>query len=297
MIRRVSVATVPRRVLFALATSAAFERAVRALPGGERAAYRLAARYIAGTRLEHALACAHRLAAEGLASSIDLFGESVSDPIEADRVADDYVALARTLDQAPENTFLSIDLSHIGLDQPGEAVERRLARIAAALPQGRRIQVGAEEERRADRILAAVLVVARGGGAVSATIQANLERSRGDAHRLAEGSVPIRLVKGAYVEDPRVARPWGEATDLAYLELAHELHANGAEITLASHDPVLREALLRALPDTGVEMLLGVRSADARALAGRGVPVRIYVPYGDGWFRYAMRRWAESVRS
>lgn len=53
---------------------------------------------------------------------------------------------------------------------------------------------------------------------------------------------------------------------------------------------MLREALLRALPRVGVEMLLGVRSADASALAGRGLPVRIYVPYGDGWFRYAMRR-------
>ncbi len=295
MIRRVSVATAPRRVLFALATSAAFERTVRALPGGERAAYRLAGRYFAGTRLEHALACAHRLAAEGLASSIDLFGESVSDPIEADRVADDYVALARTLDQAPDGTFLSIDLSHIGLDQPGEAVERRLERIVGGLPEGRRLQVNAEEERRAERILAAVLAVARTGGAVSATVQANLRRSRADAEALAEAGVPIRLVKGAYVEDPRVALPWGEPTDLAYLELAHELHASGAEITLDTHDAILREALLRALPGLGVEMLLGVRSADARALAARGIPVRIYIPYGDGWFRYAMRRWAESV--
>jgi proline dehydrogenase len=42
-------------------------------------------------------------------------------------------------------------------------------------------------------------------------------------------------------------------------------------------------------------MLLGVRSADATALAGGGVPVRIYVPYGDGWFRYAVRGRAESV--
>lgn len=107
--------------------------------------------------------------------------------------------------------------------------------------------------------------------------------------------MPIRLFKGAYVEDPRVAQPWGESTDLAFLELAHELHANGAEIALATHDPSLREALLRALPDVGVEMLLGVRSADASALAGRDVPIRIYVPYGDGWFRYAMRRWAESA--
>ena len=154
--------------------------------------------------------------------------------------------------------------------------------------------MGAEQERHADRILAAVSAVARAGGAVSATIQANLKRSPADARALAEGGVPIRLVKGAYEEDPRVALPCGEATDLAFLELAHELHAGGAEVAIATHDAILREALLRALPGIGVEMLLGVRSADASALAGRGVPVRIYVPYGDDWFRYAMRRWAES---
>jgi len=286
---------VPRRVRFALATSPRLEYAVRALPGGERCAYRQARRYVAGTRREDAITSAHRLAAEGLSSSIDYFGESVSDPVDADRVTDDYIALARSLDRGPEAAFLSIDLSHIGLDQPGSAVRQRLERIAAALPPDRRIQVGAEEEDRADRILATVTAVAGAGGAVSATIQANLKRSPADARALAEASVPIRLVKGAYVEDPRVARPWGEPTDLAFLELAHELHVSRADVTIATHDAVLREAILRALPGVGVEMLLGVRTADARALADRGVPVRIYVPYGDGWFRYAMRRWAESA--
>ena len=268
---------------------------MRAVPGGEWSAYRLARGYVAGTRPEDALACAHRLAAAGLASSIDFFGENVSDPVEADRVTDQYVALAESLERAPENTFLSIDLSHIGLDQPGDAVQQRLARIAAALPAGRRIQVGAEQERRADRILAAVSAVGGRGDAVSATIQANLKRSRADGHALAESGLPIRLVKGAYAEDPHIARPWGEPTAVAFIELAHELHTNGAMLAIATHDAVLREALLRALPGLGVEMLLGVRSADARALAARGVPVRIYAPYGEGWFRYAMRRWAESV--
>jgi proline dehydrogenase len=63
---------------------------------------------------------------------------------------------------------------------------------------------------------------------------------------------------------------------------------------LGTHDPVLREALLRALPNTRIEMLLGVRTDDARALAAAGTGVRIYVPYGEDWFRYAMRRFAES---
>jgi proline dehydrogenase len=267
---------------------------VRAVPGGERSAYRLARGYVAGTQPDEALACAHRLAAVGLASSIDCFGENVSDPIEADRVTEHYVALAEKLDRAPENTFLSIDLSHIGLDQPGDTVGRRLERIAAALPAGRRIQAGAEQERRADLILATVLGAARRGAAVSATIQANLRRSRADAQLLAERGVPIRLVKGAYDEPREVAWPRGEPTDLAFLELAHQLHANGAEVAAATHDAVLREALLRALPGMGVEMSLGVRSADATALAARGVPVRIYVPYGNGWFRYAMRLWAQA---
>jgi proline dehydrogenase len=284
-----------RRIRFALATSDKWERAVRALPGGDQAAYRFARRHVAGAGLEDALACTHRLAAAGLAGSIDFFGENVMDPAEADRVADHYVTLAQALGRAPPNTWLSIDLSHIGLDQPGEAVQRRLERIASALPEGRRIQVGAEEERRADAILRTVMAVSRVGGAVSATVQANLKRSRADAQALAEAGIPIRLVKGAYVQDPWIARPWGEQTDLAFLELAHELHGTGADVALATHDPVLREALLRSLPGVGVEMLLGVRSADARALAARGVPVRIYVPYGDRWFRYAMRRWAESA--
>jgi proline dehydrogenase len=283
-----------RRFRFAVATSDAWERTVRGFPVTERIAYRLASPYVAGTTIADALACAERLAEQGLASSIDLFGESVGDPAHADRVTGDYVALAQLLGRAPEDTFLSIDLSHIGLDQSGTAVEERLERIAAALPAGRRLQVGAEEERRSERILTTVLGVARRGGAVSATIQANLRRSRSDADALAQAGVPIRLVKGAYAEDPQLARPWGEATDVAFLELAHELHADGAELALGTHDPVLREALLRSLPGVGVEMLLGIRGADAAEIRARGVPVRIYVPYGDAWFRYAMRRWAQS---
>lgn len=288
-------APILRRTALALATSSAWERAVSAAPGGRRIAYRLSRSYVAGPTVDDALARAQRLAEAGLDSSIDLFGEQVSDPAEADRVTDEYVALAGTLEWAPANTWLSIDLSHIGLATSARATQARLQRIAAALPDSRRIQVGAEDEHHADAILGAVLGAARAGGAVSATVQANLYRSRADAETLAGAGVPIRLVKGAYAEPADRARPWGEATDLAYLELAHELHSGGAELALATHDPVLREALLRALPDVGVEMLLGVRASDAVAIRARGIPVRIYMPYGDRWFRYAMRRFAESL--
>ena len=288
--RRV-IRVVPRPVLFKLATSEEFERAVRAVPGGASIAYRLATRYVAGATAEDALATARRLAAAGVLSSIDFFGENVSDPSEADRVADAYVALAARIDAG---AYLSIDLSHIAIDEPGDGARRRLERMAAALPAGVWIQVGAEQAARVDRILDVVLAVARAGGRVAATVQANLRRTPGDAERLIEAGVPIRLVKGAYVETPALAHPWGDATDLAFIELAYALHAAGATLSLGTHDPVIREALLPALAGAGVEMLLGVRTEDLAPLVARGVPVRVYVPYGDGWFRYAMRRASES---
>ena len=68
-----------RRILFKLATSERFERAVRAAPGGEHVAYMLASRYVAGATADDALATARRLAEQGVLSSIDFFGENVTD--------------------------------------------------------------------------------------------------------------------------------------------------------------------------------------------------------------------------
>jgi proline dehydrogenase len=281
-----------RRPLFALATSDRLERVVRGSARGEALAYRLASRYVAGVTAEDAFATASRLAERGVLSSIDYFGERVSDPAEAERVTEAYVSLAQRVGSEAPGAYLSVDLSHLAIDEPG--VVGRLERIADALPPGVFVQVGAEEAARADRILETVLAVARSGGRVAATLQANLRRSPDDASALVDAGVPIRLVKGAYVESAAVAHAFGEATDLAFVSLAYALHRAGGVVWLATHDPVLREALLPALPGAGVEMLLGVRRDDQVALAARGIPIRVYMPYGEQWFRYAMRRLAES---
>ncbi|HET7328484.1 MAG TPA: proline dehydrogenase family protein, partial [Nocardioidaceae bacterium] len=127
-----------------------------------------------------------------------------------------------------------------------------------------------------------------------ATVQANFHRSPTDLERLLEAGVHVRLVKGAYLKPANRALPYGEPTDIAYLRLAHRLADAGAAFSLATHDGVLREALLTALGPHPVEQLLGVRPEALDDLVARGVPVRVYVPFGDAWFRYWMRRVAES---
>ena len=284
-----------RRVLFRLATSRRLERAVKRVPGGEPGAWRAASRYVAGRSRSEALAAAGTLLERGHGVSLDLFGERVSDPVVADRVLEDYVALAAALPRAPADVWLSVDLSHLGLEAGAAAVADRLAAVTDALPAGRRVQVGAEQLALADAVLACVLAVAARDRAdrLGATVQANLVRSPADADTLADAGVHVRLVKGAYVEGTGAHR-YGEPTDVAFLRLGSRLAERGAAWSMATHDGRVREALLLAHGSVPVEQLLGVRPEALDELHGRGVPTRVYVPYGPDWFRYWLRRLAES---
>ena len=284
-----------RSVLFRLATSERLERGVKGVPGGEPAAWRAASRYVAGRSRSEALTAAGTLLERGHGVSVDLFGERVSDPAVADQVVEDYIALAAALPPEPADVWLSVDLSHLALDAGAAAVADRLAAIAGALPAGRRVQVGAEELALADAILACVLAVAARGRAdrLGATVQANLLRSPADADALADAGVHVRLVKGAYVE-PTGAHRFGEPTDVAFLRLGFRLAERGAAWSMATHDGRLREALLLAHGSVPVEQLLGVRPEALDELHDRGVPTRVYLPYGPNWFRYWLRRLTES---
>ena len=288
--------SIDRTVLFRLATSTRFERTVKAVPQGQEAAWRAASRYVAGTEAADAVRAARQLHARGIGCSIDQFGEQVTDPAVAGRVAEDYRRLAGEIADLPEDVWLSVDLSHLGLDVDPAACAEHLATIAQALPAHRRIQVGAEDHARADAVLGCVLDVAGRGLAdrLGATAQANLRRTPRDVDRLLEAGVHIRLVKGAYVESADLALPFGEPTDIAFLRLAHRIAAADAPLALATHDGVLREALLGALGPVTIEQLLGVRPEVLDELTVRGIPVRVYLPFGDNWFRYWMRRLAES---
>jgi proline dehydrogenase len=280
-----------RVILFRLATSTRLERAARAAPLGERLAWRAASRYVAGTTAAAAAQVARELRDRGVGSSIDQFGELVQDTATAERVAVSYLGLADQVNALPADTWLSIDLSHLGLDVDPPGCAEHLAAIAARLSAGRRIQVGAEDLSRAEAVLTCIETVARQGLAdrLGATAEANFRRTPRDLERLY-----IRLVKGAYVEPHDSALPYGEPTDIAYLRLAHRLAETQAQFALGTHDGVLREALLAALGPRPVEQLLGVRPATLDELVARGIPVRVYVPFGNDWFRYWMRRLAES---
>ncbi|MFW5934137.1 MAG: proline dehydrogenase family protein [Actinomycetota bacterium] len=282
-----------RRALYALATNEQLESVVRSRPGLERRSYQAAKRYVAGATLDEALTPVRRLRDSGYAISLDLFGEGTTDEESVREVVRGYRDAAAGVAELGADVNLEIVPSHVGIDLGLDVCRRYADEIVELLPSGARLEISAEESYRTPAIIDLVLGLAGAGAPVTATLQANLRRSTDDAGRLLEAGVPVRLVKGAYLEPPDVAYPWGEQTDLAFVRLAHKLHP-GAGLVLATHDPVIRESLLSTLDGVSVAMLLGVREADAAELVRRGVPVRIYAPYGDQWFRYWSRRVAEA---
>lgn len=279
-----------RRLAFELAVSDGVERTAMAVPPLRAAAERRMARYLGGPDAAAALAIASRLAEAGIAASVDLFGENVEDAAVAELATEHYLELATKVAEVP-GTDISLDCSHLGLDREPKRCAERVTRIAAELPAGARLQLGAEESSRADAVLTIAETAAASGLPVMATLQANLRRSDRDLDRLLAAGIPIRLVKGAYAEPADIGLPWGPETDAAYLRLAARLAGAGAPHALATHDP----AILTASGEAPIEMLLGVRPREAVRLAEAGRAVRVYVPFGPRWFRYGARRLAESI--
>ena len=282
-----------RRCLFHVGNSDRFDRLVRGWAPVRALAYARARRYVAGVALDDALVVARRWLAQHLAASIDYLGWYVERPQAIDEVTAEYLRLCGALRTLRADVHVSLDLTHLGLRSSVERCCAHVRRIAEALPPGARIQVGGESARDAEGVLAATLALAEAGVPVMATLQANLRRAARDADHLVDRGVAIRLCKGAYVESRRDAYPWGRETDANYTALAHRLVEGEVPLALGTHDPALLASLLPAIPDAGIEVLLGVREAETRALAA-GRPVRVYVPYGENWFRYYLHRIAEA---
>jgi proline dehydrogenase len=288
------VTKLSRKVLDRAAVSPRLETLVLRTPRLERAARRAADRYLGGETLEQALATIDRLHAEGFATAIDSFGEAVTDREKIEETVGRYLRVNRELAHLKPPVNVWVDLSNLGLEISNEHCRQSVERIVETLPDGALLQVRAHDSSRTDRILDVALDLAVDGAPVMPTLQAHLRRSPWDAHRLIAAKLPVLLVKGTTLEPREVAHPWGEQTDIAFLRLAHELYAGGAQLAIGTHDPVLREALLATLDGIGVEMLLGVKPEDGRDLLSRGHRVRIYVPFGPDWFRYWVRRLGEA---
>jgi proline dehydrogenase len=288
-----------RRVLLSASRNHRVRRLVTTAPVSRE----IVKRFVAGERLDEAVAVARSLAADGLAVSLDHLGEDTTDQTQATATAKAYLALLERLGQEGlgAGADVSVKLSAVGqmLDE-AMALDNARRICEAAKGVDATVTLDMEDHTTTDSTLGILRELRADFPWVGAVLQAYLRRTEGDCRELSHAGSRVRLCKGAYREPESVAYQSRREVDLSYVRCLKVLMAGGGYPMVATHDPRLVEiaGALAARNERTAEtfeyqMLYGVRPDEQRRLARDGATVRVYVPYGDEWYGYLMRRLAE----
>ena len=282
-----------------------FDRAVvRVLPAVPRGIVRrVAAPYIAGETLDDARRVVKELNAAGIRATVDVLGEDVSRPEEAETIARAYHDALAAIEAEQLDANVSIKLTGFGLELD-TALCRALAEalVEDAATRGIFVRIDMEDSSTTDDTLDLYRAL-RGAGRdnVGIVLQAALRRTLDDIATLADHLPSVRLCKGIYVEPSSVAFQEPDVIRRSFVACLDALLAAGCRVAIATHDEwLLGQALDRvaALDEDAYElqMLLGVRARRGRELVAAGHPLRVYVPYGLQWYEYSLRRLQENPK-
>jgi proline dehydrogenase len=263
-------------------------------------------RFVAGTDAHDALRAARELDECGMYVSLDHLGEDVHDVEQANATVLAYQHLLSLLDAEglAHQAEVSVKLSAVGqlLPVDGEKVALDNARriCASAAAAATMVTLDMEDHTTADSTLRVCTSLRADFPWVGAVLQAYLRRTEQDCGELAAAGARVRLCKGAYSEPASVAFQRKHEVDRSYVRCLKALMFGSAYPMVASHDPrmiaIAAELATRAgrtADDYEFQMLYGIRPEEQRRLVAEGHRLRVYVPYGDQWYGYFMRRLAE----
>jgi proline dehydrogenase len=261
-----------------------------------------ARRFIAGETIEEAIACARRLQSRGMLLTLDYLGESVRTVEEAAAATREYLRLVEVIVAAGIERNISLKLTQLGIDVDRATAVDNLRRILGPAQQhGFFVRIDMEDSPYTEVTLEVFETLwQQGYRNVGVALQAYLYRTEKDVRRMNELGARVRLVKGAYKEPPAVAHQKKADVDAAFLRLMQLLLDDGNYPAIATHDPAMIDATKAYARERGIaasrfefQMLFGIRRDLQTSLVAEGYPMRIYIPFGQQWFPYFMRRLGE----
>ena len=266
--------------------------------------WRISRRYVAGIHLSDAFRVVQALNATGCSATIDVLGE---DSVSHDQVAASlklYLQAIREIQSASLDCSVSVKLSEMGLrfDVP-RCKETMHTLVASARDHGLFVRIDMEDSSVTEATLEIYQDLRTRFDNIGIAIQSCLRRSESDvADLLAGGPTDVRLCKGIYIEPEIIAFRDPEEIRDSYRRLLEQLFAGGAKrVGIATHDPALVAHAEDTIRNMDVprdryefQMLLGVAGPLRRELVRKGHPMRVYVPFGELWLAYSMRRLREN---
>lgn len=286
-----------RTALLYLSRQHRLKDVITGLPGFSQ----LVQRFIAGEQLETALAAVKELNRSGITATLDHLGESITSEAATYHEIAEYQKALQQIAAAQVQTNVSVKLTQLGLDISEQLCLRNTrSLVEAAARHGNFVRIDMEDSSRTEMTLRIFRTLRAEFDNVGIVIQSYLYRSVQDVEDLLAIGSRIRLCKGAYDEGEEVAFPAKSDVDANFVKLMQRLLVSGVYHGIATHDDAMIAATKafvqqeKLAQDTfEFQMLFGVRRDLQVKLVEEGYRVRVYVPYGEAWYPYFMRRLAE----
>ncbi|KFG73534.1 proline dehydrogenase family protein [Streptomyces mutabilis] len=262
-------------------------------------------RFIPGETVDQIVPIIRELTDQGLELTMDVVGEDITTPVQAEAARDAYLELIDRLKPLDLGTRaeMSVKLSMFGQALAGghELALRNVRPVVEAAAEiGTTVTLDAEDHTTLDSMFAIHEELRKDFPQTGCVIQAYLFRTEADARRLADNGSRVRLVKGAYKEPAEVAHQQRHEIDKAYVRILRTLMEGEGYPMIGSHDPrlisiaqELARTAGRKLDEYEFQMLYGIRGDEHLRLAAEGHRMRVYTAYGTDWYGYFMRRLAE----
>ena len=265
----------------------------------------LAQRYIAGPTLEDACREVEEANRQGKLATIDVLGEEINRDEEARAIAQAYRDVFETIERRKLDSNVSVKLTGLGLKLDYELCRENLeavVREAARLDNFVRIDM--EDSSTTDDTLQLYRELREAGHEnLGIVLQAYLRRTTDDIRSLADLQPSVRICKGIYVEPSELAYQGHEEVRTNFLRALEALLDAGCYVGIATHDEWLVSEGRRIVARRGLgrdeyefQMLLGVAEPLGDQLVREGHRLRIYVPYGEHWYAYSLRRLQENPK-
>ena len=264
---------------------------------------RFSSRYIAGATLAEAVAVVRDLNAGGKLATVDVLGEEITREEETRAIAQAYREVFASFDAEKLDSNVSVKLTALGLGLSYELCRENLLDVVrTAAGYGNFVRIDMEDATTTDDTLGLYRELREDGHAnVGVVLQARLRRTLDDVAALADLRPSLRLCKGIYLEPPAIAFTEAEAIRVNFLRCLDALFDAGCYVGVATHDEwLIEESLARIAErelgrdDYELQMLLGVREARRDELVAEGHRLRVYVPFGEHWYAYSVRRLQEN---
>jgi proline dehydrogenase len=281
----------------------------------ERLLTRLVKKWAAGQDMEDALIAAKSCNMKGQKAILNYLGEDNTEEERINRTTKEYSDLLERLHADQIDGCISVKPSQLGLCISYELCLKKLkAIINGAMKFRVFVWIDMESSKYTDDTLMLYLELFAHYPEIGVVLQSALRRSASDLLHLMEVGAKVRLVKGAYHENEQIAFVHHEEINANYIKLLEMLFSrnymknngvdNALKFAVATHDSKLIEYAIKlsktakiGIKNFEFEFLKGIRDELKSELVEEGFRVAEYIPYGDEWLPYSVRRLSERKRN